>query len=379
MSEIVSTSKGKNKKVLHVTSTYFPDTHGGVEEVIRQICLNTKPHGIENRVFTLSPNPFPQTIKIEGSDVFRAKKSFEIASCRFSIEAISKYKELIEWADIIHYHFPWPFADFLHLFCKVSKKSIVTYHSDVVRQKNLNKLYTPVMHSFLKSMNKIITTSLNYSQSSKILKGYKDKVEIIPIGLNEKSYPVPSKNETDLIQSKVGNDFILFVGMFRNYKGLNYLLKSAQDISTNIVIAGKGPLEKELKNIVNNLRLSNIQFLGEVSEVEKVALFKLCRAVVLPSHLRSEAFGVTLIEGSMYGKPLISTEIGTGTSYINLNGKTGIVVPPRDSKSLKNAIIKISSDLSLSKKMGHSSRLRYEELFTGQTMGQKYLTLYNAL
>mgnify|MGYP000285861192 CR=1 FL=1 len=379
MSEIVSTSKGKNKKVLHVTSTYFPDTHGGVEEVIRQICLNTKPHGIESRVFTLSPNPFPQTIKIEGCDVFRAKKSFEIASCRFSIEAISKYKELIEWADIIHYHFPWPFADFLHLLCKVSKKSIVTYHSDVVRQKNLNKLYTPVMHYFLKSMNKIITTSLNYSQSSKILKEYKDKVEIIPIGLNEKSYPVPSKNEIDLTQSKVGNDFILFVGMFRNYKGLNYLLKSAQDISTNIVLVGKGPLEKELKNIVNNLRLSNIQFLGEVNEVEKVALFKLCRAVVLPSHLRSEAFGVTLIEGSMYGKPLISTEIGTGTSYINLNGKTGIVVPPRDSKSLKNAIIKISSDLSLSKKMGHSSRLRYEELFTGQTMGQKYLTLYNAL
>jgi len=379
MSKVVSACEVKNKRVLHIASTYFPDSHGGVEEVIRQICLNTNSHGIESRVFTLSPNPFPIKIMVEGCDVFRAKKNFEIASCRFSIEAITKYKELVDWADIIHYHFPWPFADFLHLFCKVQKKSIVTYHSDVVRQKNLNKLYTPVMHAFLKSVDKIVATSLNYSQSSPVLKQYRDKVEVIPIGLDESSYPVPSKSEVDLVESKTGNDFFLFVGMFRKYKGLNYLLQSAQEISMKIVIAGKGPLEKELKQIVSKLGLLNVQFLGEVSEVEKVALFKLCRAVVLPSHLRSEAFGVTLIEGAMYGKPLISTELNTGTSYINLNGKTGIVVPPRDYISLKNAIIRISSDLSLSKKMGHSSRLRYEELFTGQIMGEKYLDLYNAL
>lgn len=366
-------------KVLHVVSTFYPDTKGGIEEVIRQICINSKFNGVESRVFTLSSNASPKIIQSEGFKIIRAKNSFTILSCRFSLSAISIFKEQVDWADIIHYHYPWPFADFLHYFAQVNKKSIMTYHADIVRQKYTYLLYRPLMILFLNSMDKIISTSINYNNSSPILKMYKDKLVTIPIGLDEKSYPITSESEMSSVKNIVGKDFFLFIGVFRFYKGLEILLKSMQGISANLVIAGKGPLERKLKRLANKLGLTNVHFVGEVTEVEKVVLLKLCRAVVFSSNLRSEAFGVSLVEGSIYKKPLITTDIGTGTSFVNIDGKTGLVVAPNDFISLRKAIVKISSDQYLSKKMGQSSRLRFEEFFKGKLMGQKYSDLYKLL
>ena len=114
--------------ILHVTRTYSPDTHGGIEEVIRQISLNSKHYGVESRVFTLSKNPFPKIINRVEAEVFRAPCNIEIASCGMSVQALSLFKEHVNWADIVHYHFPWPIADILHFFCQVKKDFVQTPH-----------------------------------------------------------------------------------------------------------------------------------------------------------------------------------------------------------------------------------------------------------
>ena len=181
------------------------------------------------------------------------------------------------------------------------------------------------------------------------------------------------------IKNIVGDDFFLFVGVLRYYKGLTYLLDAIKNLPVKVVICGQGPYEKKLKQKANSLGLSNVHFVGVVNEEEKASLYKLCQAVVFPSILRSEAFGVTLVEGLMYGKPLISTEINTGTSYVNLNGKTGFVVEPKSSLALRDALLKISSDSSLRKEMERASRLRYEELFGNKVMAQSYYNIYKTL
>jgi glycosyltransferase involved in cell wall biosynthesis len=366
-------------RVLHITSTFFPDSNGGIEEVIRQICFNSKNFGVESRVFTLSDNPNPEIFIKEGIKVIRANKNFEIASSGFSFNAFLKFKKQVEWADIIHYHFPWPFADLLHLFCQVNKKSIITYHSDVVRQKKLKVLYTPLMSYFLYKVDRIVATSSNYADSSKVLKKYNDKVVIIPIGLNDDIFPYVDDTDLEIMKSKVGQNFFLFIGSLRKYKGLNVLLDAIYSTNLKCVIAGSGAEEINLIEQSKKLKLSNVQFLKQVNDKEKVALLKLCRAVVFSSVLRSEAFGVSLVEGSIFSKPLISTSLGTGTSYVNLHGNTGIEVPPSNSKALRDAMIQLNDNEELSNKMGSAARLRYEELFTGQLMGQKYVELYESL
>lgn len=365
--------------VLHVTQTYYPDSRGGIEEIIRQIAINNKSLGIETRVFTLSNKPMPTCIEIDGIKIYRAPLNAKIASCGMSIKAFGLFKELVEWAQIINYHFPWPFMDILNLFINNNTKMVVTYHSDIVRQKRLFYLYKPLMKHFLKKANVIVATSDNYSKSSVILKKYKKKVKVVPLSISKESYPIPTKKDLTKIKDLVGQDFFLFIGALRKYKGLNFLLGALKNTEIKCVIAGSGPEMLRLKGLVKSLSLTNIVFLGRVSDSEKVSLIRLCRAVVLPSNLRSEAFGVVLLEGAMYKKPLISTEINTGTSYVNINEETGLVVPAGDADSLRESMLLLNSDKSLSKKMGQAAHQRYLKLFKGSLMSQQYAEIYTTL
>ena len=369
----------KNKRILHVTRTYYPDTKGGIEEVIRQIAINTKNLGFETRVFTLSKNSIQSVIEIDDIKIYRAPLTIELASCGMSANALKLFKELANWAQIINYHFPWPFMDLLNFFTKNSVKKVVTYHSDIVRQKNLFLLYKPLMKNFLNQANVIVATSDNYLKSSKYLQKYKEKVKIIPLGISKQISDQPTKKQFNRIKNLVGKNFFLFIGTLRKYKGLNFLLKALVDENIKFVIAGSGPELKTLKDLAKNLQLKNIIFMGRVSDSEKVSLLRLCCAVVLPSDLRSEAFGVVLLEGAMFKKPLISTELGTGTSYVNINGVTGLVVPRSDSKALRESMLFLKNNRDLAKKMGEAAYERYKHLFNATLMGNRYAKLYKQL
>ena len=179
-------------KVLHVYRTYFPDPPGGLQEAIRQICLSTQPLGVKNRVFTLSPSPLPETIKRYEAKVVRSKSWAAPASCDLGgIESLRKFSIQAKWADIIHFHFPWPFADILNLLVQSKKPKIMTYHSDIVRQRVLGKLYTPLMRHTLQDMDAVIATSPVYVETSPVLSKYvsPDHIKVIPLGINEESYP----------------------------------------------------------------------------------------------------------------------------------------------------------------------------------------------
>ncbi|MEA3465935.1 MAG: glycosyltransferase [Thermodesulfobacteriota bacterium] len=366
-------------RVLHVYKTYFPDTQGGLEEAIRQICDNTRQQGVESRIFCLSPNPHPQRIHRPEADVYRASLTMEIASCGFSFQSLSIFRQLVDWADIVQYHFPWPFADMLHLLARVTKPTIIAYQSDIVRQQGLLKLYQPLMHYFLSSANCIVATSPNYVETSDILRGYTDKIEIIPIGLNQQSYPEPVQKTLQQVRFSVGDGYFLFIGVLRYYKGLHVLLQAAQNGEFKIVIAGSGPEQNNLKQQARQLGLNNVQFLGFVDDETKVALIKNARAIVFPSNQRSEAYGVTLIEGAMFSKPLITVEIGSGMSYINIDAVTGLSVEPNNPLLLRAAMEKLYHNPTLAQQYGQQAHQRYQQLFTGKRMGELYAQLYAQL
>jgi rhamnosyl/mannosyltransferase len=116
-----------------------------------------------------------------------------------------------------------------------------------------------------------------------------------------------------------------------------------------------------------------------LSEQEKADLMTLCYGVVFPSHLRSEAFGISLLEGAMYGKPMISSEIGTGTTFINIAGETGLVVPPSNPVALRKAMRQLWENPEQAAEMGKRAEARYWEYFTAETMVQSYADLYKKL
>jgi rhamnosyl/mannosyltransferase len=380
---MTSHTTGDKSKVLNIYKTYFPDPPGGLQEAIRQICFATSKGSIENTIFTLSPQPEPNYIRLPEGDVFREKSWLAPASCDLGgFLAFSNFSKLAKQADILHYFFPWPFADVLHNVLKPEKPAVLTYISDIVRQRFLGAAYTPLMWSMLRQMKIIVANCPAYAQTSPILSNslIRDKVRIIPLGINEDFYP---KECDDQVFNRIGistsEPYFLFLGVLRYYKGIHTLISAAKLVNSRIVIAGSGPEGAKLKKQVEDLGLKNIIFAGQVSDKEKVSLIQKCKALILPSHLRSEAYGMVLVEASMLGKPMISCEIGTGTSFVNLHEETGLVVKPENVDEMADAMRILYNDNTLTQKLGRNARSRYENMFSGKALGKAYSKVYQEL
>ena len=366
-------------KVLYVYKTSMPASYGGVESFIDTLCKAGTKLGVKNTVLTLHPKPQKQPIQMDGYSVHQAKQNLFLASTGFSVSAFSKFKRLSNDADIIHYHFPNPFADMLHLACRLQKPSLVTYHSDIIKQKHLLHIYRPLKQRFLNSVDHIVSTSPNYFVTSKILQQYADKVSVIPIGIDPKAYKTVDSERLNYWQSRFSKPFFLFVGAMRYYKGLHIALEAIAGTEIQIVIAGINGIEKDLKAQAAALQLKNVDFLGFVNDEDKIALLHLCHGFIFPSHLRSEAFGISLLEAAMVGKPMISCEIGSGTTFVNSANETGLVINPGSPSELREAMQFLLDNPKVAANMGKNAKKRSSKLFTADQQAESYYDLYRQL
>ena len=365
-------------RILHVYKTYYPDSYGGIEQVIYQLCHGCVQRGIESDVFTFSQQTPAGQKMWDDHQVIYNRTGLEIASTPFSLQALAEFNKIKNDYDIINYHFPFPFMDIMHLTGRPDAKTVVTYHSDIIKQKNLLRFYQPVQDRFLKSVDSIIASSPNYLATSTVLQQFRDKTSVIPFGLKPARISA-NRERRDYWRQKIGGPFFLFVGAFRYYKGLNILLEAAARSGLPVVIAGGGPMKTDLEQQATALNASNIFFTGMINDEDKNILYELCYGVVFPSHLRSEAFGVSLLEGAQFGRPLISCEIGTGTSFINIHQETGLVIEPADSKVLAEAMQTLWDNPELARQYGENAGKRFAENFTSTKMIDHYIDHYQRL
>lgn len=366
-------------KVLHFFKTYYPDTTGGIEQVMFQLCQGSRAFGVEGQVLTLSPTPSPERIQVADHSVVRVKENFNLASTGFSLSAFSTFKAMAAEADLVHFHFPWPMMDLVHFATRHGRPTVLSYHSDIIKQRTLLKLYAPLMNRMLGSMDRILVASPNYQRTSETLKPFADKTVVVPYGLDETAYPQVSAERQAHWQAQVPDTFFLFVGVLRYYKGLSTLLDALEGVDYPVLILGGGPQEQELKAQAERLQLRNVRFLGRLDDEDKACLLQLSHALVFPSHLRSEAFGISLLEASMYSKPMISCEIGTGTTFVNIDGETGLAVPPENPQALRGALRRLWDNPEEATRFGTQARARFEALFTAQRMCERTVEVYRQL
>jgi rhamnosyl/mannosyltransferase len=360
-------------RILHVYKIYLPDDFTGVPRVIHGLAEAHAAQGNDVRVFAPARDPSATPRPVGRHHVVQVQRSAAIASTDFSLAAFRAYGDAVRAADVLHYHFPWPAGDLLHFAHGRGKPAVVTYHSDIVRQRLLRHAYAPLMHAFLSRVDGIVATSPNYAETSPVLARHRDRVSVIPIGLGERN--PPSAAAVAAWKARVGEGFFLFVGALRYYKGLDFLIEAARLSGLPVVIAGNNA-HGELD--VTGLP-ANVTYLGAVEDADKEALLSLCRAFVLPSHLRSEAFGVALLEAARAGRAMISCEVGTGTSFVNADGETGRIVAAGSAPALAAAMLEFEGDPAMAEGMGAAARRRYERLFTGEAMATAYLDLYEAV
>ncbi len=365
-------------KILHIYKSYYPFSIGGIEKYIHSLSTSLQHVGIECSVLTTGPHE-RNINKVDGHKVYYFPSNLNFASCPISISLLKEFPRIVQQYDILHYHFPWPFGDLTSFLIPSKKPIVISYHSDIVRQKYLKFFYQPLMYLFLNKAEVIIASSQNYLQSSPVLKKYSHKTTVIPYGLERDQFPKPTAETVDCWKKRLGENFFLFVGVLRYYKGLDFLIEAVKNTSIPLVIAGSGPEEDRLAKIKETHQIQNVKFVGHISEQDKAALYHLCRATVAPSHLRAEAFCISLLESLIYEKPAISTELGTGTSFVNEHNITGLVVPPANPMALKQAMELLLKDNDLYERLRKNTLIHYHKYFCAEAMRDQHLCIYRKL
>jgi rhamnosyl/mannosyltransferase len=366
-------------RVLHFFKTYWPDTFGGIERTIDTIADGVASRGVATTVLALSRKPADSPLLKGKYRIVQARENFQIASSGFSLGAFSALRKLAAEHDIVHYHSPWPSMDLSHLWVRHGKPSIVTYHADPLGNPILAHAYKPLLNAFLGSVDAIVATSPNYLDSSPVLNRFRNKTSVIPIGLPAFDHGGLTAESLERMRKAHGEGFFLFVGVLRRYKGIDVLLDAAKLTKVKILIAGAGPRLAEFQEKKMRKNIGNVHFLGNVSEEDKKALLALCRGFVFPSNTRAEAYGLSLIEASEAGRPMVTCELGTGTSFVNLANETGLVVEEGDPYALASAMNRLSEDTELAARLGKNARRRFDEHLGANQMVDRYLSLYGRL
>jgi rhamnosyl/mannosyltransferase len=210
-----------------------------------------------------------------------------------------------------------------------------------------------------------------------------ERCVVVPLGVDRGRFQPNPGQVAVLRQAWLRSDdagLVLFVGKFRSYKGLPYLVAAAQSVRARFLLVGSGPLDAPLRaQVARNGLEDKVAFLGEIDDGELAALYAASDVVVLPSTQRSEAFGTVLLEAMASGRPVISTELGTGTSWVNQHERTGLVVPPRDPLALAEALMRLLDDLGLAERYGQAGRQRVEQEFTEEKLVVKVEAMYAGL
>lgn len=360
--------------ILHVYKDYYP-VLGGMENHIKMLAEALVQQGHQVTVLATHPTSRTHIENIRDVHVIKAGRLATVASAPLSFSLpIWLWRQR---PDVAHLHFPYPVGELSQLLCGRARRLVITYHSDVVRQKGLLQLYRPFLWKVLHRADRIIATSHNYITSSPYLSRVREKCRVIPLGVEVERFGHAEAGKVRDIREIYGSPLLLFVGKLRYYKGLQYLLRAMPDLPAKLLVIGSGPMQNEWQSLSESLGLSaRVFFLGEVSDQDLPAYYQACDIFVLPASERSEAFGTVQIEAMASGLPVVCTELGTGTSFVNVHGETGLVVPAKDPAALTAAISRLLLDEARRQQMGQQGRQRALSEFSQQIMVQRTIGLY---
>ena len=368
-------------KILQTPVRFYPFI-GGVENHVYYLSKEVVKRG--HKVAVICANE-PNTTKEEIISEITVKRLSYIGKlANTNITPKLPFVLLNEDFDVIHTHLPTPWsADWSAIISKIKKKTlIVTYHNNITGSgiaKYIAMFYNSTSLKFLLNRaDKIIITQPNYIDSSPYLKSYKNKIEVIPNGVDVNKFkPIEvDKGDKSIIF------FLSLLDKFHRYKGLNYLLSALKIVKKEIsdvklIVGGKGKLMSEYKNMANSHGLKdNIEFHGFIPDEKIVEYYNKCNVFVLPSiSSTQEGFGIVLLEALACGTPVISTEI-VGVAEDVKRNNAGIIVPPKDPEALADAIIKLLDDKDLTKKMGANGRGLVEEKYTWKRVAEMTEKVY---
>lgn len=377
-----------------MTMPSFLPHRGGSEIMAYELAKRIVKMGHSVTIHTIQKEGTKKSEQIEGIEVFRfkdirlfpklSKITFGKIPSIFSFSAIPSLFKLVKkiQPDVIHSHFLADTGLAAIIVGNTLKIPVITS----LLGKDIFDPIDPVPKKWHKNLvwlmqksSKVVSCSMDQKARAHAM-GVFSEIDIIPHGVDIQRFTPQISNEIDL-KKKLGiqGPIILSVQRLHSRKGLNYLIDAIPIVlekipSTQFIIVGKGPEKTNLENKIKNLGIeNNVKLVGFVIDSELPMYYAYCNLFVL--HSIYEAFGIVLLEAMASKKPVISTMVG-GIPEVVQNGKSGILVPPKNATALATAIIKLLSDSKRAKEMGQYGRKLTEIEFNWDIIAKKYLEMY---
>jgi len=358
-------------RVLHL-GKFYPPHRGGMESHLEILANSLAPH-VDLHVVVASDS---RSTSVEDAGGFRLTRAGTLLQTAATPICPSLFRLVRESrADLIHVHHPHPFAMLAHLAAAPDVPLVVTYHTDIVRQRVLGRAIHPLLSASLSRASAILVTSPLYLESSAVLRGWRDKCRVVPLGIPLDHVKTGAPEKIADIRRRFPGPIVLAVGRLVYYKGFEYLIRAMRQIDATLLIIGTGPKERELATIASHAGVRNrVMFLGEVPDV--TPYYHSADVFVLPSTARSEAFGVVQLEAMAAGVAVVNTAIATGVTFVSRHNQTGLTVPPADADALARAINTLLGDPMLRVRLGRAGRARVQEAFSAEAMARATLGVY---
>jgi rhamnosyl/mannosyltransferase len=357
-------------KIVHLYKDYFPPTRGGIEQTVQRMAESQAAAGHEVTVLVSAAGGLrTREERVNGVRVVRVSewaRALSAPLCPTMPRHVARLP-----ADVWHLHFPNPTGEVSWLLARPAGALVVSYYSDIVRQAAALPIYGAVIERLLGRADVVLATSDRHLEHSRFLARHRERCRVVPLGIDLAPFDdlASHRPAAAMLRARYGTPLVLFVGRLRYYKGLNVMLDAMPRVEGRLVIVGDGPEGARLRRQHQRLGLGERVFFAGTCEASALLDHLAAADVgVLPSTHPSEVYGLSMVEMMACGVPVVCTELGTGTSFVNRDGETGLVVPPRDPAALAAAINRLLGDEALRRRMGEAARRRAQATFSAAAM-----------
>jgi rhamnosyl/mannosyltransferase len=283
--------------------------------------------------------------------------------------------------DIVHLQFPAdPMAHLAYELLPRSVKRVIGWHSDIIRQQRLLKLYRPFLNHSLRRADAIVAATPAHIASSAQLAPVREsaRFHVVPYGFDLARFRERPALADEIRRRHPGRFLLFALGRHVYYKGFEFLIRALASVpDATLALGGQGPLTGELQGIAREAGVAErVDFVGRIPDRDLPAWYHACDVFCLPSVEPAEAFGIVQVEAMASGRPVLCCQLNNGVNWVNLDGETGIAVPPADPAPLALALTRLHEDSALRARLGEAGRQRAFSLFSAEAMARGTLAVY---
>ena len=360
---------------------YYPPSPGGIETHVRTLALAQADLGAEVRVICVNHEPGPTAVERDGPvEVTRFRRWAQAAKidvCPGLAAALGRVE-----ADVLHMQVPNPTMILALLAARPRVPVVVTYQSDVIRQRLRAWLFRPAERLAYRRVRAILSTSPGYAAGSPFLRPYADRIEVLPNGLDLRPYLDPSPAhvaEAARIQAEYPGPIWLGCGRMVYYKGLLNAVRALGRVPGTLLLIGDGPDRPALQEEARRRGVADrVAFPGILPHyLDLVPYYLAADALWFPSNARSEAFGLVQVEAMASGCPVLNAAIPhSGVPWVSRHEETGLTVPVDDPDALAAAARRLLEEPGLRDRLAAAARERASREFDHRLMAERSLDIY---